>query len=531
MHDAACISTPPSPTTLPTSHTSTQSLCMSLQVVGGWSRLLRDYIRMQLLSTECGLMTTGLPIELGDQHCLIWARLCMLISDGDGLRIAMDWNGQGAMKPCFRHWNVISKDDLSGRGRLQHAPDEYVDITEHDSSKFKLWPRAEFEQAADLLVVAEDNWRLGGMPAARLVEMRKALGFQPSRDSLLVCPQLRPHIDLLAVFRYDWVHTFCSGGVLSTALWQLVHAAEQANVATQADISTFLKEPWCTPLHRKAHRQRLPDVFNEHWAAANRKGNTIKCTSSELMELYGLMRYWALTRLPRHDELTMPLQLFLKVSKCVDIIVRAKRKQVSMVQASTDLRQCLQGWMVAHKAAFGSHGLKPKSHWAFDVADQLATDPVIVDAFVVERLHLRVRAAAEHVRKLEGYERTVLSRVLNDQARALQIVATRGLIGVRAPFPGLPSATVSDRMEVDGVHVAVGDFVRRGQDTAKVVACAEEGGVLLVVVDLQVVAHTCSPRSSTYTLTGDRSVWPANDISEVVAWKDMGQGQTLVLVE
>ena len=165
------------------------------------------------------------------------------------------------------------------------------------------------------------------------------------------------------------------------------------------------------------------------------------------------------------------------------------------------------------------------------MADQLATDPVVVDSFVVERLHLRVRAAAEHVKKLEGYERTVLSRVLNDQARALQIVATRGLIGVRAPFPGLPSATVSDRMEVDGVHVAVGDFVRRGQDIAKAVACAEEGGVLFVVVDLQVVAHTCSPRSSTYTLTGDRSVWPASDISEVVAWKDMGQGQTLVLAE
>ena len=51
------------------------------------------------------------------------------------------------------------------------------------SSKFKIWPRVDFEQMADLLVVAEDNWRLGGMPAARLVEMRKALGFQPSRES------------------------------------------------------------------------------------------------------------------------------------------------------------------------------------------------------------------------------------------------------------------------------------------------------------------------------------------------------------
>ena len=65
----------------------------------------------------------------------------------------------------------------------------------------------------------------------------------------------------------------------------------------------------------------------------------------------------------------------------------------------------------------------------------------------------------------------------------------------------------------------------------KAVACAEEGGVLFVVVDLQVVAHTCSPRSNTYTPRGDRSVWPAIDISEVAAWKDLCQGQALVLVE
>ena len=118
-----------------------------------------------------------------------------------------------------------------------------------------------------------------------------------------------------------------------------------------------------------------------------------------------------------------------------------------------------------------------------------------------------------------------LSQVLNEQTRALQLAVTRGLLGRQAPFPGLPSATVSDRLEVDGVHDAVGDVVKRGQDIANVVACAEEGGVLFVVVDLQVVAHTCSPRSSTYTPTGGRAVWPASDISEVVAWKDMGQGQ------
>ena len=89
---------------------------MSLQAVGGWSRLLRDYLRMQLLSAECGLMTTGVPLEVGsgtrNRPCLLWAKLHLLISDGDGLRQALDWNGHQSMKPCFRHWNVLSKDRL-----------------------------------------------------------------------------------------------------------------------------------------------------------------------------------------------------------------------------------------------------------------------------------------------------------------------------------------------------------------------------------------------------------------------------------
>ena len=93
--------------------------------------MLRDYLSMQLFSIECGLMATSMPIELGDQHCWLWARPRILISDGDGHRLAMDWNRQGAMKPCFRHWNVISKDE--SLGRLEHAPGEYVDITKAES--------------------------------------------------------------------------------------------------------------------------------------------------------------------------------------------------------------------------------------------------------------------------------------------------------------------------------------------------------------------------------------------------------------
>ena len=484
---------------------------------------------MQLLSSECGLMTTGIPITIGDEHHMIWARLRLLISDGDGLRMALDWNGASSMKPCFRHWNVLSRDDKTDR--LRHATCDYVDITEHDPSKFKVWPKADFEEMADLLAEASSQWLAGAIPKARLKEMRQSLGFKPSRHSLLVCPQLRPHIDWQSVVRYDWVHTFCSGGVLSIAMWHLVKAAESMKVATQNDISNFLKEPWVTPFHRRAHGRKLWVIFGEHWAQSNDDSETIKCTCIELMELYGLMRYWALVRLPRLEELELPLQQYLKASACVDIITKAKRRQMPMKIASVALRQGLQEWLASHKEAFGTGGVKPKAHWAFDIADQLALDPAVIDSFVVERLHLRVRAASEHIRFLEGYEQSVLSRVLNEQARVLKCQTTKGLVGRTAPFPGLPSATVSDNLEVLGFHAHVGDFVKRGEDVAKVLACAEEGHELFLVVELHFVVCSCSARSSTWRSQALRSVWPAIEVAEVVAWKDLGEGKTLLIVE
>ena len=484
---------------------------------------------MQLLSSECGLMTTGVPITIGDEHHMLWARLRLLLSDGDGLRMALDWNGASSMKPCFRHWNVLSKDDATGR--LRHASCDYVDIAEHDPSKFKVWSKADFEEMADLLVEAESQQLAGAIPKVRLKEMRKALGFKPGRHSLLVCPQLRPHIDWQSVVRYDWAHTFCSGGVLNIAMWRLVKAAESMKVATQEDISNFLKEPWVTQAHRRGHGRKLWVIFGEHWAQSNDDNETIKCSSSELMDLYGLMRYWALVRLPRLEELKLPLQQYLKASSCVDIITKAKRRQMPMRPASVALRNCLQEWMASHKEAFGTGGVKPKGHWAFDIADQLAQDPAVIDSFVVERLHLRVRAAAEHVRRLEGYEQSVLSRVLNEQARVLQSHTTKGLVGRTAPFPGLRSATVSDCLEFFGMHAHVGDFVQRGEDVAKVLACAEEGDELFLVVELHLMVRSCSTRSSTWQSRGLRSVWPATEVTEVVAWKDLGEGKTLVIVE
>ena len=75
---------------------------------GGWSALLRRFVERQLLAAD-GLATTGCPVTIAGQHVPIFARLTNLLSDGDGLRQALDWRGASSLKPCFKHYNVFKK--------------------------------------------------------------------------------------------------------------------------------------------------------------------------------------------------------------------------------------------------------------------------------------------------------------------------------------------------------------------------------------------------------------------------------------
>ena len=46
---------------------------------------------------------------IGGTPVLLFARLSILLSDGDGLRMAFGWKGAGGLRACLRHCNVLKK--------------------------------------------------------------------------------------------------------------------------------------------------------------------------------------------------------------------------------------------------------------------------------------------------------------------------------------------------------------------------------------------------------------------------------------
>ena len=149
------------------------------QVRGRWAAMLRSFLRLLLLGAE-GLHSSGYPIVIGGNTYLLHAKMHTLLSDGDGLRQALEWMGASALKPCFRHWNVFRPSaDLADRCSSSR---QYVTTACTDMSAFRTWTNADLQQASAVLILAKQRHASGEIPYARVEEIQQAYGYKFSAD-------------------------------------------------------------------------------------------------------------------------------------------------------------------------------------------------------------------------------------------------------------------------------------------------------------------------------------------------------------
>ena len=103
------------------------------------------------------------------------------------------------------------------------------------------------------------------------------------------------------------------------------------------------------------------------------------------------------------------------------------------------------------------------------------------------------------------------------------------MLGKVAPFPGLPSAQVADRMDSAGVVMAVGDMVTLGEDVGVIVACAVDSAELFAVVQPLQKKAGLARFVSQYSMTGGMEIWPALSCALALAWRDRPDGSVVVV--
>lgn len=483
------------------------------KVPGGWSRMFRQYLRLQLLG-DTGISTAGLPLMLAGKPFLLFAKLRHVIADGDGFRMLWDWKGANGLKPCFRHSNVLSKgSDISSRDPA------FVEISCADHDRFQTALASDVSEAVDVLLEAHRRVSAGTMTKTRFADLQKVYGLNCSPDGVLADFELRECFDAVKVTTVDWVHSTMQDGTMTTETFLFVSACESAGLTTLHDLEVYMRsDRWQFPAALRARNRALYHVFESCRSPSH---DRFKCSCSEMLAVYGFIRHYVQTRC-NTPELAMQRASFEACCKVLDVIVAAKRCIIPMQQSSALLYAALSDHMRKHLAAYGDENIKPKHHWMFDVAEQMLSMPCVLDAFIVERLHLRVKSIAAPVLCTSSFERSVLAGVMTSQRSLLNAADFRdGLRGKIANFPG-SDALVADRLEFKGVAAAFGDIIYAADAAGQIIACVLEDNALFVVVEAMEFVENVSLQSAKWRCTRNRKVWRAESIQLALAWYSDG---------
>jgi hypothetical protein len=491
---------------------------------GGWSSMLTRLLGDLLVDgLGGGLATSGVPLQLAADGGIVmfYARLTNLLSDGDGHKLAYDWKGASSLRPCLRHVNVLKL-----QSGLAHRSPDHVEISCPDHTLMRPATKASIEVMADILVGAKSRVDAGTMSPSEFLEIEQATGLNFNAKGMLWNILLRERADVLGALTVDWMHCSLQDGAYSVEINMFLEAC-WSNKVESADLQEFLNLDWQFPNALSVKGKTVRRMVDYYLKTGAEK---MKGQASQFLSLHALLRHWVETRVADKAVLRKQRAAYLAAADVLDEIMAAKRGRTSMVEASGRLRRALKRHMLAHLKAYGDRGVKPKTHWLWDVADHMLRDPFVLDAFVVERLHLEVKDAARMTDNLETFEASVLMRVMNSHVGAID----RGflgdhLVGNSVPFPGCPSAVVSNSAELEGVTHRVGDVVLRGSSAGRIAACAREGDVFWLAVDELVSQGSKSAHSQLWRSSKRLAIWSPLHCVTASAWLWFADGSGTVL--
>ena len=492
-------------------------------VEGGWSNFFRIYLKRMFLSPNA-LNTAGVPLVLNGQGYLLKATLRFMLSDGQGLQIALNWKGASSLRACWFHWNVMKK----GSAVVDHSP-ELVDVTCSDVDAFKEQTDDDADESLAVVEAATLRFEAGLLTQTMCEKICTSRGLTYNRFGVLWDPETRPMITQRTV-RVDWVHSCLCDGLVSVECHLILEAGEEKVDKGFDHVAPFLRDGWELPRGRGVTLTALLAIFDDIRHEYSETHEKIKANASELLSVYGLLRHWVFVEFSDEESMAAQVESFNAACEVVDILLRAKEGGLSARKAARLLTRAAQRHLEKHKIAYGTARMKPKHHWIFDIALQLVDCEFVLDAFLIEKEHILARQCADPVKNTAVFEKSVLARMLHAQVQSLNDLGPQAeLMGARAPYPGFSDAFVSDNLTINGVAYSVGDFVFLHTLPGKVLACIQEGAAFYLIVDAFRLVRRLSNESGNYTYQGLRGVWNAREVNLALAWRETRAGVFTIL--
>jgi hypothetical protein len=410
---------------------------------------------------------------------------------------------------------------------LADRVDGFVEIGCSDAAAFKVLPPAEFRKTIVMLGVAAEKVSTGTMTKTAYKQLEVMSGFTWNPYGLVASRALCSHAAPLHVVTYDWVHSALQSGTLTAE----VEAILSSTSIGRAELQSFLADDsWQYPRFSATKAKALHKVFDPR-RISTEDVDKLRATCSELVGLYGLLRFFFHLKLDGVAEFSEHLQSFDAVCSIIDLLLHCKRGMAATSDTARDLRAALRLHLDSHIATYGTAHLRPKHHWMQDLPEQIVRDGLVLDAFVIERTHLRVKAIAEKVANTVAFERSVLSGLLTVSLRDdSTLLDGPVLLGHTAVWPGFdPPVIVANRMMVFGFEVSVADVMLCGDAAGQLLACAQQEQEFFCIVSLLQPLERITMHVSAYRRTAERAVWRATEFAHALAWRDRPDGTVIVV--
>ena len=454
------------------------------KVVGSHSYILRVLLHLFFTSNESfsrvGALADG-PTE--GEPLVIYARNSGIIADGKAHKQNYGVKGASGLMPCDCCDNVVAKgllDPYAAR-RISVGGDN-VDICCPTLALCRQRSSQDIFDDADNLHSLYPRMKDRGDRAINkgdFEQIEQATGITYNPDGVLLDLGLRDIAPPLETIKKDWAHIYVCKGIASDEMWMLFPRLKAVGV-TRVNIKSEM-EGYTWPKHQRTGScVNAQTAFGEkRWESCTR-ADTFKVGGSETLAIFPvLLEVTAACQ----TQLPAEYACLSKMCKIIDTILAMKYGHVEIsARNCTLLQDTIEDHFVSHMDLYGMAHIVPKWHDALHLAKQFLKDGTVFDTITNERDHQNCKAFGDLMKgHMPAFDRFVLARSIAFQLKRLQCFSEFGKLEGRVEWSRELGAECGSAISLNGMHVAVDEFVKWSGKVIRVKCCGKAAGELFLL--------------------------------------------------
>ena len=263
----------------------------------------------------------------------------------------------------------------------------------------------------------------------------------------------------------------------------------------------------------------------------------LKGSASEFLGLYSLLRHFVeLLFIGRaDDESAAPRASFFALCDFIDLLLDLKKGIAACTDEVCDrLEDMYWEFRRLTQEAYGQDHLIPKTFLNHELPNQYRLKRRVFDAFICERIHLRVKKVAERIDNTTTFEISTLIRVTRAQLYAINhgsAMVTNCLEGRKTSADAQPGYDIANQARCAIGRLGKGDIIFRGEDAGVAQCFFQEraSGSLAACVARCDDLGPVTPHSVRLRVTDRLEAWPVESIFLANSWYPDGDEFVVIL--